>query len=83
MEITDKISQTWQREVRRSSIYEHVKRRSSVHIYSLIKAFCLFTILIEMYGPRTVKGLFLKNSFSLFFKAERSKASVVLNAQIV
>lgn len=38
---------------------------------------------MEMYGPRTVKGIFLKISFSLFFKAERSKASVVLNAQIV
>ena len=67
----------------RSSICEHVKCRSSIHIYSLIKAFSLFTILIEMYGPRTVKGIFPKISFSLFFKAERSKASVVLNAQIV
>ena len=83
MEITDRISQTWQREVGRSSIYEHVKCRSSIHIYSLIKAFSLFTILIEMNSPRAVKGIFLKISFSLFFKAERIKASVVLNAQIV
>lgn len=56
---------------------------SLLYTHIFLKAFQSFTILMEMYGPRTVKGIFLKISFSLFFKAERSKASVVLNAQIV
>lgn len=79
LEITDRIPQAWWRGGGQNMfIHEYVEHRYSIHIYSLIKAFSLFTILIKMYSPRAIKGIFLKISFSLFFKAQRIKASVVL-----
>lgn len=75
LEITDRIPQAWWRGGGQNMfIHEYVEHRYSIHIYSLIKAFSLLTILIKMYiVQEQLKEYFLKFLFLYFLKHRESR----------